>query len=84
MNTQNSINLTFLNLKGFDTSSLTGLNAALHWLKTTEADCLMHGEGTGDPFDIMVGEIRRPMLIASVEEAIREIESKRQINPRLP
>ncbi|WP_303797286.1 hypothetical protein, partial [Ruminococcus flavefaciens] len=66
MHTQNSINLTFLNLKGFDTSTLIGLNAALHWLKTAEADCLMHGEGTGDPFDIMVGEMRRPMLIASV------------------
>ena len=76
MNTQNSINLTFLNLKGFDTSSLTGLNAALYWLKTTEADCLMHGEGTGDPFDIMVGEMRRPMLIASVEEAITTLEKE--------
>ena len=76
MNTQNSINLTFLNLKGFDTSTLIGLNAALHWLKITEADCLMHGEGTGDPFDIMVGEMRRPMLIASVEEAITTLEKE--------
>ena len=76
MNTQNSINLTFLNLKGFDTSTLIVLNAALHWLKTTEADCLMHGEGTGDPFDIMVGEMRRPMLIASVEEAITTLEKE--------
>ena len=84
MHTQNSINLTFLNLKGFDTSTLIGLNAALHWLKTAEADCLMHGEGSGGAFDSMVGGMRRPMLIGSVEEAIREIESKRQINPRLP
>ena len=76
MHTQNSINLTFLNLKGFDTSTLTGLNAALHWLKTTEADCLMHGEGTGDPFDFMVGEMRRPMLIASVEEAITTLKKE--------
>ena len=76
MHTQNSILLTFLNLKGFDTSTLTGLNAALHWLKTAEADCLMHGEGTGDPFDIMVGEMRRPMLIASVEEAITTLEKE--------
>ncbi len=30
MHTQNSINLTFLNLKGFDTSTLIGLNATLH------------------------------------------------------
>lgn len=74
MNTQHSINLTFLNLKGFDTNTLTGLNKALHWLKTTDADCLMHGEGTGDPFDIMVGEMRRPMLINSVENAISAFE----------
>lgn len=47
-----------------------------HWLKTAEADCLMHGEGTGDPFDIMVGEMRRPMLIASVEEAITILEKE--------
>lgn len=74
MNTQHSINLTFLHLKGFDTNSLTGLNQALHWLKTADADCLMHGEGTGDPFDIMVGEMRRPMLINSVENAISAFE----------
>ena len=74
MNTQHSINLTFLHLKGFDTNSLTGLNQALHWLKTADADCLMHGEGTGDPFDIMVGEMRRPMLINTVENAISAFE----------
>lgn len=76
MSPQHSINLTFLHLKGFDTNTLTGLNQALTWLKTTEADCLMHGEGTGDPFDIMVGEMRRPMLIASVEEAITTLEKE--------
>ncbi len=74
MNTQHSINLTFLHLKGFDTNTLTGLQTALTWLKTADADCLMHGEETGDPFDIMVGEMRRPMLINSVEEAIRGFE----------
>lgn len=74
LNTQHSINLTFLHLKGFDTNTLTGLQAALNWLKTTDADCLMHGEGTGDPFDIMVGEMRRPMLINSVENAISAFE----------
>lgn len=73
---KHDINLTFLQQKGFKTSTIEDLNKALHWLKTTEADCLMHGEGTGDPFDIMVGEMRRPMLIASVEEAIREIEKE--------
>lgn len=73
---KHDINLTFLQQKGFKTSTIEDLNKALHWLKTTEADCLMHGEGTGDPFDIMVGEMRRPMLIASVEEAITILEKE--------
>ena len=71
--TSKDINLTFINQKGFDTSTLTGLQKALSWLKTTDADKLMHGKGTGDPFDIMVGEMRRPMLIANVEHAISQI-----------
>ncbi|HQM01357.1 MAG TPA: hypothetical protein PLH98_12505 [Ruminococcus flavefaciens] len=75
IHTQHDINLTFLQQKGFKISTLEGLNKALHWLKTTDADCLMHGEGTGDPFDIMVGEMRSPMLIASVEHAITQLES---------
>lgn len=74
-NTQHDINLTFLQQKGFKISTIEGLNKALHWLKTTDADALMHGEGTGDPFDIMVGEMRRPMLISSVEAAIAKIEN---------
>ena len=72
-NTQHDINLTFLQQKGFKISTIEGLNQALHWLKTTDADCLMHGEGTGDPFDIMVGEMRRPVLISSVEHAIIQL-----------
>ncbi len=72
---EHDINLTFLQQKGFKTTPLEGLNKALNWLKTTDADCLMHGKGTGDPFDIMVGEMCRPMLIASVEHAITQLES---------
>ena len=45
MNTQHDINLTFINQKGFDTTSLDGLKKALSWLQTTDADMLMHGEG---------------------------------------
>lgn len=73
MNTQRDINLTFIASKGFDTSSLTGLQDALKWLKTADADNLMYGEPSGDEFDIMVGEMRRPMLIASVEQAIAQL-----------
>ena len=74
MNTQRDINLTFIESKGFDTYTKEGLNKALKWLKTEDADNLMYGEPSGDEFDIMVGEMRRPMLISSVEHAITQIE----------
>lgn len=48
MSTQQDINLTFLSHKGFDTSTLEGLQKALFWLKTADADELMYGDGTGD------------------------------------
>lgn len=70
MPTQHDANLTFLQSKGFDTSSLTSLKKALAWLRTIDGDNLMYGEGTGDEFDKMVGEMRRPMLIESVTHAI--------------
>ena len=44
------------------------------FLDAADADNLMYGEPSGNEFDIMVGEMRRPMLIASVEAAIREAE----------
>lgn len=72
MSTQQDINLTFLSHKEFDITTLDGLQKALFWLETADADELMYGDGTGDSFDIMVGEMRRPMLIESVEKAIRE------------
>lgn len=75
MNTQRDINLTFISSKGFDVYTTEGLNKALHWLKTADADNLMYGEPSGDEFDIMVGEMRRPMLIASVEQAIQEVNN---------
>lgn len=73
MPTQHAAILTFIISKGFDTSSLSSLKKALVWLRTTDGDNLMYGEGTGDEFDKMVGEMRRPMLIASVEHAISQI-----------
>ena len=75
MNTQRDINLTFIESKGFDVYDLKGLHAALKWLKTVDADRLLYGEPTGNEFDIMVGEMRRPMLISSVETAIKEFRN---------
>ena len=73
--TSKDINLTFLSQKGFYTSTLTGLKKALSWLQTTDADMFMRGEGTGDPFDIIVSKMRRPMLISSVEAAMAGMKS---------
>lgn len=73
MPTQHDANLTFLQSKGFDTTSLSSLKKALVWLRTTDGDSLMYGETTGDDFDKMVGEMRRPMLIESVERAIKQM-----------
>lgn len=73
MNTQRDINLTFISSKGFDVYTADGLNKALHWLRTTDGDNLMYGEPTGDDFDKMVGEMRRPMLIESVKREINNI-----------
>ncbi len=44
MNSQRDINLTFIESKGFDTYTKEGLNKALKWLKTADADNLMYGE----------------------------------------
>ena len=73
MNTQRDINLTFIQSKGFDTYTITGLNSALTWLQTVSPDNLMYGEPSGDEFDFMVGEMRRSMLINSVETVIAEL-----------
>ena len=64
-------NLEFIESKGFDIKSLDAINKALEWMKTTHGDNLMYGDPTGEEFDIMMGELRRPMLIDSVEKEIR-------------
>lgn len=73
MNTQHDANLAFVASKGFDTESLEGLQKTLTWLRTIDGDNLMYGEPSGDDFDKMVGEMRRPMLIESVEKAIKTL-----------
>ena len=71
MNTQHDANLAFIASKGFDMKSPESLKKALAWIHTTDGDNLMYGEPSGDDFDKMVVEMRRPMLIESVEKAIR-------------
>lgn len=73
--TQHDANLSFIDSKGFDIHTAAGLQKALEWLKFTSGDNLMYGDPTGDEFDIVMGEMRRPMLVESVEKAIKEFHS---------
>ena len=78
MSTQHETDLAFIiTSKGFDTSSPESLQKALTWLRTTDGDNLMYGEPTGDEFDKMVGEMRRPTLIESLERAIKQMTLSR-------
>ena len=61
--------LVFLESKGF---SRTDLKPALEWLKSADPDDLMLGSGNHDEFDVAMGELRRPMLIASVERLMKQ------------
>ena len=65
--------LVFLESKGFDRQHLS---EALSWLKTADPDDLMLGNKTGEYFDVTMGELRRPMLIASVERLMARRDKK--------
>ena len=60
--------LVFLESKGFDRQHLS---SALDWLRIANPDDLMLGDKTGESFDVTMGELRRPMLIASVERLMK-------------
>ena len=70
MPTQHQANLDFLSYREFDVATLSGLKAALKWLKKANPDELLYGEPTGDPADIAAGEMRRSMLIHPVQMEI--------------
>ena len=65
--------IMFFNSKGFDVTTADGLMRAIEWVKITDADNLMFGEPTGDPFDIQMGELRRPMLLKMCKNALDSI-----------
>ena len=67
--------LVFLESKGFKPSDLS---SALDWLKSADPDDLMLGDKTGESFDVTMGELRRPMLIASVERLIAQASQSEQ------
>ena len=70
-----SLTLFFLESKGFDRNHL---QSALSWLKTADPDDLMLGDGSHDEFDVTMGELRRPMLIASVERIMKQTDGNDQ------
>ena len=68
-NSIDEMTLVFLESKGFDRQHLS---EALSWLRTADPDDLMLGDKTGESFDVTMGELRRPMLIASVERLMKK------------
>ena len=68
-NSIDEMTLVFLESKGFDRQHLS---EALSWLRTADPDDLMLGDKTGESFDVTMGELRRPMLIASVERLMKQ------------
>ena len=70
--TMTEADVIFFESKGFDVKTTEGLKKALKWVRTADGDDLMLGEPTGDPFDIEMGELRRPMLIAACQRALED------------
>ena len=68
-NSIDEMTLVFLESKGFDRQHLS---EALSWLRTADPDDLMLGDKTGESFDVTMGELRWPMLIASVERLMEQ------------
>ena len=68
-------NISFIESKGFDVSTVSGLTKAKTWLETTDPDNLMYGDPTGDPFDIQMGSMRRGMLIEAVEKKLKRLQT---------
>lgn len=66
---EDEMTLVFLQSKGYGTDRLA---EAREWIKKADPDELMLGEGTGDPFDVTMGELRRPILLESVERLIKK------------
>ena len=70
-------NLLFLREeKGFDTDTVEGLEEARKWILTADPDNLLFGEPKGDPFDIMIGSLRRGLLLQSVDLQLSRLQSK--------
>ena len=75
MITQHDMTLRFIASNGFDVTSDTDLYKALEWVKNSSGDNLVWGEPTGDPFDMALGELRRPMLIDALNTELQKLNN---------
>ena len=73
MSLQHQANLEFITNKGFDADTAAGLKSALKWLKIVDGDELLYDEPAGDPFDRSAGELKRNMLIHSVQMELMKL-----------
>ena len=73
----------FLRDKGRDVDTLAGLYVTREWLKTAPTLAMFYGNEQGQPDDaeIMIGELRRVMLIETVEQEILRQESNSGYTP---
>ena len=61
--------------KGMRVDTVEDLEKAREWVRTTNPDNLMIGEPTGDSFDITIGAIRRPMLLAAIDIKLNQLKA---------
>ena len=83
MQSMHEPNLMFLRDKGRDVDTLAGLYVTREWLKTAPTLAMFYGNEQGQPDDaeIMIGELRRVMLIETVEQEILRQESNSGYTP---
>ena len=65
MKTQDDSNREFFLSKGFDVTTAAGLQSAKAWLRTADPNDMFFTDapdGEPDPFDFMMGQIRKKML----------------------
>jgi hypothetical protein len=75
MSLQHQANLEFIRNKGFDANTAAGLKSALKRLNIVDGDELLYDESAGDPFDRSAGELRRNMLIHSVQMELMKLRN---------
>ena len=64
--------------KGKDVDTIPGLKKTREWVRTADPDDLMLGDPTGDSFDIMMGSVRRGMLLDAIDYRITKMKKNSQ------